>query len=886
MRIIHRYTEAIIKKPILTLIILALITLVLGSGIRRLEFDTSVEAFLPPDDEKLKFYKAVKNIYGDIDTFVILAISDDNLWSRETFSRIEDLLSDLEEFKDYDASLEAIRINKLKAYINRDAVTWERLFTDFADDPCFMRFLKRKIKKPPVDGQAVISRRQITAVYNQAVKLNDLKKLEIIDKIISPFTTRDITGENDTLQAFDLIPKDGMGDRILPKTPEEFERFEKRLRRNPIFYEGIYSKDPKTDEITDFAFIIRFSTTSTAPQQDLMSREILDIVDAYKDLRIIPQGQPLIYVWIDNYIRRDMFHLVPLSLLVVTIILFLNFRTIRGILLPFTTLVTAMIWVMGLMGHLGVKITQLSTSLPPLLICVGSTYAIHVLNQYYEELDVIKKNGIVSGLAPTMANINLTVAIAGITTIISFWTLANHQTPALRVWGLFTGIGVMFAVIISMTLIPPSLALISHRHHVLPGKKMIAGSHMDLVAVLIRWLTKASLYHTRKVLIVMAVIVVLSVIGVFRLEVETELLQFFKDDNPIRVSEKIIGEKFGGRWGFNILIDSGTPGGVKSAAYLNTIDRIRKWLESDENKSLNVGRTDAFSDYIRTMHMAMNNDLPEFFTIPPNDADIVDYLEIYSDDDENSDGRADSLEDYVDPQFQTCCLLTRLRQREDYLIGTTEIKEIFKKISHHLSSTLPQEYSFSITGHPILFIQGAAYISGGQIQSLLQSAGVISLVVLVLLRNLRAGFLALIPLGLAVTLNFGVMGWLGIPLDVATSVIAAIAIGIGDDVTIHFINTWKHLRESGCSMEESIQKTLLESGRANIYSALALICGCLVFLVSTFKPIILFGMLMILVIAANNIGALLLLPSVIKLIRFDIKIKKPKTLLVKQENIV
>jgi predicted RND superfamily exporter protein len=247
-------------------------------------------------------------------------------------------------------------------------VSYDALFSDFSDDPEFVRFLKRKLKIYGDNGNAPVSRTQLQSVYKQALRLKNLKKLEIIDKIISPFTTKDIIGKNDTLQTVDLIAKDAGGNRILPGSREEFDQFQKKLRRNPIFDRGIYSTDSQTGEITDLAFIIRFSSTSTISKQDEVSREVLDIKDSYKHLRIIAQGQPLIYAWINDYIRKDLFNLVPLALLVVTCILFLNFRTFRGVVMPVVTLVLALIWVLGLMGLLGFKITQLSTSLPPLIL--------------------------------------------------------------------------------------------------------------------------------------------------------------------------------------------------------------------------------------------------------------------------------------------------------------------------------------------------------------------------------------------------------------------------------------------------------------------------------------------------------------------------------------
>ena len=146
MNIIHHYTKATIKWPLLTLVALVIITLLLGSGLRKLEFDTSVETFLPMDDPEFKYYRTVKEIYGDVDTFVILAISHENLWCRETFSQIENLLLDLEEYQEYDAPRETRRLDRLGAYLNKEHINSDALFSDFADDPGFVRFLKRKLK--------------------------------------------------------------------------------------------------------------------------------------------------------------------------------------------------------------------------------------------------------------------------------------------------------------------------------------------------------------------------------------------------------------------------------------------------------------------------------------------------------------------------------------------------------------------------------------------------------------------------------------------------------------------------------------------------------------------------------------------------------------------
>jgi hypothetical protein len=165
-----------------------------------------------------------------------------------------------------------------------------------------------------------------------------------------------------------------------------------------------------------------------------------------------------------------------------------------------------------------------------------------------------------------------------------------------------------------------------------------------------------------------------------------------------------------------------------------------------------------------------------------------------------------------------------------------------------------------------MYIKMAHHIVSGQFFSLLLSFGIIAVIVTLLFCNVKAGILSLIPMGVAVTINFGIMGWLGINLDTVTSVIAAITIGIGVDDTIHFLNTFRYFRAAGNSMDKTIEKTLNVSGTAIIYTSLALILGFAVLALSSFKPVILFGVLMGITMTATTLGALLILPAVIKII--------------------
>jgi len=695
---------------------------------------------------------------------------------------------------------------------------------------------------------------------SEVMAANELKSREMIDEIISPFTMKDITGEDDMLETIRLIDTDENGNRLIPSSDHEFSSFINKLKRNPVFEKGIFATDAKGN-ITDLGMIIRFQDIADS---DPIAREILEIANSHDELKITPQGEPIIYIWVNNYMQQDLIRLVPLVMLVAVIIFFINFKSIRGVILPFITLSMATLWILGLMGHFGFKITTVGISIPILMIAVGSSYAIHILNQYYADYHLITKEGKTKGLGHAMGHISVTVFLTGLTTFVAFMTLATHQLSAIREWGFFSALGILFAVLISSSIIPAGLKLMPHKADCSVSSKRKC-KNSPIIDRVISLMSVGATRHYKAVLAVVTVLIVVSVAGLFKLNVETELLYYFKQDNYIRTSAKEIGDKYGGRWGFNILIDSGEIDGVKNTQYLNMISDLRAWLVSSENKDLCVGRTDAFSDYIKTMHMAMNNDDPAFFKVPDNNMDILDYLEIYSDEDANSDGRVDTFEPFVDTQFRTCNVLTRLGQDGGKLIGTAKLKGIFDKVSDHLSRFLPPGYSYKITGHPCMLITSVDYIVNGQIQSLLLSLLVIGIVVLILLKDFKVALLSFIPMSVAVIFNFGIMGWFGINLDIATSIIAAITIGIGVDDTIHFLNTFRYHRNQGADVDTSIQKTLEVAGKAIIFTSLALIFGFSVLELSTFKPLMLFGLLMAITMVSTTIGALLVLPSAIKL---------------------
>lgn len=864
----NRFLDKIIQHPVAVLAVIGIITLLLGTGIFKLEFENSLEVMMPKKDGEYILNEKTKKTFGNTGNFLIFSVTADNILSTDFLGDLENFHQDIEEYITYDEEQEQKRLKRTGELL-KGKVTAESLLASFPDDPTFKRSLERKLKAI-ADANNFLSGSQKSQLLKSLNFSRDLKKKELVDLIISPLTAEDVRGENDTLITFSLIDKDENEKRKIPSSPEELALFKKRLLNNPAYEKGIYAKDPSTGKITDLAMILRL--TSDEIDYDIPD-EMQAIGNSYPRLHAIIQGIPYINTTMNHYMQNDLKTFLPLVILAIVIIFYLNFRSLRGVLLPFLTMNIADIWLMGLMGHLGYKITIMGVCLPPLILAVGSSYSIHILNQYYIDLDMIKKSPGHNGLKKSMTHISLTVILAGLTTFVGFFMLITNEVSAIKEWGVFQAIGVLFAVILSVTLIPAAFSLMSDPE----GKKDDSESSKShspvsiLVDKLITLFTHLSTQHYKKILAATFLVLVFSITGMVQIMAETSVHAYFKPDDPVLTSSWHIGQKFGGYSGLNIIIDSGKNRGVLEPDFLRFTEKLRKYLESPDNPHLYIGRTEGFSDFIKTMHLAMNDGVKKFYAIPEKKIDVESYIEIFSGDDDNDDGRLDIFEPYVDYDFRTTNIFARIREPKNEYLSTSHMLQVIAGIDEFMIKNLPRGYTYKTSGEPKIMVRLMHYIVKGQMMSLIFSLIIVTLVVFLLFKNYFAGLMALIPISVAVLFNFGIMGWFGIRLDVATAIIASVTIGIGIDDTIHFLNTYRHFKARDYSIDDTIAHTMSISGRAIIYTSLALIFGFLILTVSNFKPIILFSFLTAVTMVATTLGALLVLPAAIKAGNLDLQ---------------
>lgn len=849
----RQYIRFVIAHPLLVLGVLFAITATLAPGLGQLTFNNSLEAFMPRDDPDYLENEAAKEIYGDNSRFFIIAVSQGAM-TPDFFLRVEALVRDLEAYRDYPAEEMEGGMARFKEVAEGAALSRGPLLEALAPWPRFRRLVARSLPQGArldAPGLAVLGEKVGESL--------SLMAEEPVKRVVSPMDVADIRAEGDEIFTGKLLEEDGAGRRILPATEGEVAAVLARLRANPAFRHGIYAEDAK-GEISDFGVLVTFARQ---PQVDRISREVMAICRSQEGLSVLPQGSPVVNVGFNTYMQEDLRRFLPLVVLVMGVTFLINFRSPLGLLLPLCSLVLSTVWIMGLMGRLGFSITPLGISLPPLMVSVGSSYAIHIYNQFLADSRQMRESGFAAGLSRAMEQISHTVLFAGVTTLIAFATLTTSRLSAIREWGFLAALGVAFSVLLASSLIPAVLVLVgrlpkeerrTRRRH--PVDRCIHGAS---------WLVSR---HPRGVVAATALVIGVCLVGMARLRVESDFLLYFKKNDAVRVSAQVVGDKFKGRSGFNLLIDSGKAGGVLEPAFLGRVEAIRQELTSQDRKGWCIGRTDALTDFLMVMHRAMNEDAPSFYRLPETRQEVVDYFEIYGGEDDNDDGRPDEFEAYVSPDWRVMNLICRLHTGDGVSVGTARTGRIMGEIEAWLGRTLPVGVTARITGFPKIDVKVNEYIIRGQLSSLGLSLAVIFGIVLVRFRSVHAAFLAMVPMATAVIINFGVMGWFGIHLDMLTSIIASITIGIGVDDTIHFLLAYRHHALARLSREESVLRTLAVSGRAISYTSLALVVGFLVLITSNFVAVELFGLLMAITMIATTLGALLVLPALILLTGF------------------
>lgn len=686
-------------------------------------------------------------------------------------------------------------------------------------------------------------------IFNQATlkKIRTISReadsLTGVDDVISPTEMDYIKGTEWGIEVNSVL-----GDRI-PQSYQEMQQYKKRIMDNKIF-EGIVSKDGR-------AASIMVSLNEKADKAALAKKIEKIAREEEGPEKIYIGGKTVVDSSLGELMMRDLTYLIPLILLVIVIILYLNFRTFMGVLLPLTTVAISTVWAIGGMSLLKIPLSIVTFILPILLMAVGTAYGIHILNRYYELSDRKSKAKIVEA---TLTKVGNAVLVAGLTTIAGFSSLAVSEMKGLRTFGLLSAFGIGAALCFSLLFIPSLIMFLPAR---LPDSKK-KKSHLspDDIGYLSSFLGKLGEGIYRKkiaVLFIAGAITLFFVAGIPLLSTESNPLLFFPSNNPCRVAEDVLNRYFMGTTPLQVIIKTPHPDGIKEPRVLKAMDGLENYVKNLPY----VGGVTSINNFVKSINKALHQDKENFYVIPNTRQEVAQYLLLYSMSADPKD-----FEKFVNNDFQMANIMIFLKSGH-----TAKIKKVISDINSYVKKNFPSEVEVKVTGEGFLFPIINTLLVNTFIRSIILSLVLVFVISAVIFRSLKAGLFSLIPISIAILINFGVMGWFKIPLNIGTVAIAAIAVGIGIDYAVHFVSRLQ-AESANQSVLQALVTTTRTTGKAIFYNAVTVSAGFLVLMASSIKWYQFMGGLMSLVMVISATGALTILPATMIITRSKLMERK------------
>lgn len=607
-----------------------------------------------------------------------------------------------------------------------------------------------------------------------------------------------------------------------------------KLKQAPFIQKDLISDDFKTA-----ALIIRFqSEIDTATSE--IQQPLAEILNELKREKYIAASAGLSRRQYEASVTldRDIQKILPLSFVFMTVIWIFSFRTILGVVIPSIVVGLGLLWTFGVFSMFGGVLNPVTAILPALFICVGSAYILFSLNQFYQEAHKSQDRKLV--INNTIANLVVPLGVTALTTVAGFAALISSPIPAIKTMGIYACIGVTSVVFLSLTFVPSVLSLIK-----LPESAPTIAWPGPLDKFL-SWLSSLIGKYPRQFILVWVGIGLAGFIGLIQIEIDSDTTAF-SEDKPVMRDLRFIETNLAGTSNLRLIFSS--PLDPARLQTVQTIKGIAKLQQALLNKNTN-----------HPIQQIQGLRIDKVYS-------VVNYLrQQYPDLDEGLTDRGVQLFFRKIRSHNSLVFLNKdeslmqmtIRMKSEGSATLIALQDLLNKLIPEYLPGLQVRY----TGGEVLASEAANNISKGQIRSVTLALVVIFLILSLLFLSLKMGLIALYPNIVTIFVFFGILGWFSIPLGITISVIAAIALGIGVDDTIHFLAHYSKNVKLLRNEQQASELTVRQIGRPVTFTTLSLAFGFGLFMISDMETQVLFGVLIAFTLIICWLADMNFLPSI------------------------
>ena len=649
------------------------------------------------------------------------------------------------------------------------------------------------------------------------------------------------------------------------------------IKNSPVFRNFVISEDGKTSgiivNIKKDKSLENLKDKSTKEIENLKDEikkknhqniiEIRDVIKSYENIgKIHLGGIPMIADDMMSFIKNDIVVFGIGVFLFIIVTLWFVFKKLIWILVPISSCFFSVVIMMGILGLLGWKVTVISSNFIALMLILTMAMNIHMSTRFLQLSEKYPNKNVLELISSTTSKMFWPILYTVLTTIIAFLSLIFSEIKPIIDFGWMMTLGLITSFTITFTLLPVLINFV-------PKENIVLREYEN--SIITSFFSKVSQNNQKIIFALTGIIIILSLFGISRLEVENSFINYFNKKTEIYKGMKLIDEKLGGTTPLDVIVKFSK----KEKEKIDNKDEFEDWDDGEDENDEKYWFTKDKIDKISSIHNYLDS-LPQVGKVL-SFSSIIDVATLL-----NNNKPLGTLEmgvlyskipesiktEIVNPYISIKDNEARINLRIIDSQENLKRNELIKKINYDLKNKIGlKENEFKLAGVLILFNNLLQSLFKSQILTLGLVIIGIFLMFVILFRNIKLSLIGVIPNFIAAFFILGIIGLIGIPLDMMTITIAAITIGIAVDNSIHYIYRFKEEFNNYKDYNRTINLCHSTVGKAILNTSITIVFGFSILILSNFIPTIYFGVFTGIAMLLAMISVLTLLPALILLIK-------------------
>ncbi len=750
----------------LIIILMLLVSGGLCSQLGRVVIDTSTEGFLHDNDPVRLRYSAFKEQFRS-DNIINIAVETDEVFDAEFLRQFRALHDELEQQVPY--------LNDINSLINARETRGE------GDELIVGDFLQTWPKTT-----AALLERKKAALANPAYVGNMLS---------ADSTMAVILLKNDVY--VDAVDESGLLDGF----DAELDGFDTPLGDNKE-YQHLGGKEDL--------------------EIHLAIREIIEKYDR-PGFRIYAMGGSFGTALFMNLVKDEMSRFTLLAIAIIAVLLAVIFRRVAIVFLPLTVSILAMLSSIAVMAMMDIKLSFSMQIVPSFLLAVGVGNSVHLFTVFFQAMD--KGESKEQALAYALKHSGLAILMTALTTAGGLLSFMSSSIKPIAEFGMITPLGVMFALVYSLVLLPALITVFPMR-----VVKKPQGNDTLLKRMLIKCGNFAVSYP-KIIVSTWLACVALSLVLASNIGFSFFPYKNLPEAHFLRASLEKIDDKLKGIAPLEIIIDTGREDGIKDPEILNAIAEIYHYRDELDVNGIKVGNSVSVIDVVKELHQALNENQSEYYRIPDDKSLVSQELLLF----ENSG--ADDLEVLVDSQFSQARVTMKMS-----MVDGVHYPPLVEAVEEKLAETLKDKASFYVTGIVDLTFSIFVELSYSLASTYIIAFMIVTPLMILLIGSLKIGLVSMLPNLAPIIITLGMMSVMGIELTTATLLTGSIALGLVVDDTIHFMHNFQRYYRRSLDVRQAVSETLATTGQALFFTTVVLSAAFFIFTMNTLADWAAFGL--------------------------------------------